>query len=68
MSETQRERTGSMAYVIYTDLCNLCGKCVEECPLQAISREGDDVVIDPEICTECGYCADICPEGAIRGQ
>ena len=57
-----------MAYVIYSDKCNLCGDCVEECPLQAILREGDDVVIDPEICTECGYCSDICPEGAIRGQ
>ena len=57
-----------MAYVIYSDKCNLCGNCVEECPLQAITREGDDIVIDPEICTECGYCADICPEGAIRGQ
>jgi len=39
-----------MAYIIYSDKCNLCGNCVEECPLQAITREGDDVVIDPEIC------------------
>jgi NAD-dependent dihydropyrimidine dehydrogenase PreA subunit len=57
-----------MAYVIYTDRCSLCGSCEEECPLQAIIREGDAYVIDPEICTECGYCADICPEQAIRGQ
>ena len=57
-----------MAYVVYADLCSLCGNCVEECPLQAITGDGDEVVIDPEICTECGYCADLCPEGAIRGQ
>jgi ferredoxin len=57
-----------MAYVIYTDLCNLCGTCFEECPLRAIVREGEGYTIDPEICTECGYCADICPEQAIRGQ
>ena len=57
-----------MAYVIYTDICSLCGACVEECPLQAIVREGEEYVIDPEICTECGYCSDICPEGAIRGE
>ncbi len=57
-----------MAYVIYTDRCNLCGACVEACPLQAIAKEDDEFVIDPEICTECGYCADICPEDAIRGQ
>ena len=61
-------KDGQMAYVIYTDICNLCGTCVEECPLQAIARDGDVYVIDPEICTECGYCADICPEQAIRGQ
>ncbi len=57
-----------MAYVIYDNLCDLCGLCVEECPLQAIVRQGDGCVIDPEICTECGYCADICPQQAIRGE
>jgi Fe-S-cluster-containing hydrogenase component 2 len=42
--------------------------CLNECPLQAISQESEDYVIDPEVCTECGSCADICPEGAISGM
>lgn len=57
-----------MAYVIYMERCSVCGICVEECPLQAIRKEGDDYIIDPELCTECGYCSDICPEDAISGM
>ncbi len=55
-----------MAFII-TDECNLCDKCVEPCPNEAIT-EGDDIyIIDPEKCTECvGFygvpqCADVCP-------
>lgn len=55
-----------MAYII-TDECNLCDKCVDPCPNEAIS-EGDDIyIIDPSKCTECvGHfdtpqCADVCP-------
>jgi len=57
-----------VAYVIYPHKCSRCGLCLEECPVQAIKKEGDDYAIDPEICTECGYCADICPEDAISGR
>lgn len=55
-----------VAYTI-TDECNLCDKCVDPCPNDAIT-EGDDIyIIDPNKCTECvGHfdtpqCADVCP-------
>ncbi len=54
--------------MIYIDLCSLCGLCEQECPVQAIQKDGDIFVIDPGICTDCGYCSDICPEEAIFGQ
>ena len=57
-----------MAYVISIDRCNGCAICKEECPVKAISKDGNIYVIDPEVCTDCGYCADICPEDAIFGQ
>ncbi len=58
-----------MAFIIVDD-CNLCDKCVDPCPNDAIT-EGDDIyIIDPEKCTECvGFfdvpqCADVCPVDA----
>jgi ferredoxin len=59
-----------MAYTI-TDECNLCDKCVDPCPNDAIT-EGDDIyIIDPNKCTECvGHfdtpqCVEVCPVECI---
>jgi len=57
--------------------CDLCGKCVEVCPV-----EGEDgrkaigvpssginpsiMAIDFDICTRCGKCAEVCPKDAIH--
>jgi len=54
-----------MAYTI-TDDCTNCGACDEECPVDAISEEGDKRVIDPDLCTDCGACVDACPVDAIK--
>jgi NAD-dependent dihydropyrimidine dehydrogenase PreA subunit len=60
-----------MAYRILTNGCAAypgCGKCAEECPMDAISVDAADMYsIDPDMCTDCGACADICPAGAITG-
>lgn len=59
-----------MAYKI-TEECIVCGACLEECPVEAIS-EGDDIyLIDAAKCVECeGYfdepqCVASCPSEAI---
>lgn len=41
--------------------------CIEACPKDAISREGDDgpVIIDPELCIGCELCMKACPFDAI---
>lgn len=52
-----------MAYRI-TETCVACGKCIPECPVNAIS-EGKPYKIDPQKCIDCGACADICPIDAI---
>ncbi len=57
-----------MAYIINADKCSGCGLCPDECPVQAIQKDGETFVIDPGACTDCGYCSDICPEDAIFGE
>ena len=41
-----------------------CGRCVEVCPVNVITRK-DKVVIDSDECLECGACAAVCPHQAI---
>lgn len=47
------------------DLCTGCGTCVEQCPVSALSMNGDAPEADPEICIRCFSCQEICPEKAI---
>ncbi|HPE21356.1 MAG TPA: 4Fe-4S binding protein [Candidatus Mcinerneyibacteriales bacterium] len=56
-----------MAYKISGEgllACVACGRCLPECPVEAIS-EGDIYVIDPEKCIDCGACAAVCHAMAI---
>jgi ferredoxin len=53
-----------MAHVISDD-CTMCGTCMDECPVGAISEGDPKYLIDPDACTDCGACAEVCPVGAI---
>jgi len=46
--------------------CNSCGKCVEVCPVKAITMVNGKAVIDVGKCNKCGKCAIICPNDAIN--
>ena len=41
-----------MAYVIL-DTCEMCGDCVDECPVEAITEGDPKYVIDPDACVDC---------------
>ena len=56
---------GLMKYIIDPSLCTGCGKCIDACPVEAITKDGDKCVIDPEKCVDCGACVGQCPLEAI---
>jgi formate hydrogenlyase subunit 6/NADH:ubiquinone oxidoreductase subunit I len=59
---------------ILPSLCSGCGKCIEICPVAALSLSVEDAarpgkrraVIDEAVCLGCGICVRNCSGGAIR--
>jgi len=49
-------------------LCNLCGRCVEACPADAIHIDKGKVKIQRERCQKCGHreCIAVCYPGALK--
>lgn len=45
------------------EACIGCGKCVDRCPVQAITMEDGLPVVGP-MCFRCGQCGTVCPQGA----
>jgi len=52
------------AIVIDREKCIGCRACVDVCPFDALSMEGDIAVVN-EKCTLCRACLDVCPVDAI---
>lgn len=43
-----------------------CTRCLDICPVSAITPAGDHVEIDAYVCGGCGACNSVCPTGAAR--
>ncbi|MCB8817499.1 DUF362 domain-containing protein [Desulfosporosinus shakirovi] len=54
-----------MAAFILEKLCRGCKRCVNACPVQAITIFSHLPVVDPAICIECEACMESCMHGAI---
>ena len=42
-----------------------CRKCLDVCPVRAITSSKGDIVVDQYRCQGCGLCALVCPAGAV---
>jgi ferredoxin-type protein NapH len=51
---------------IDTGTCSKCYKCVEVCPLFALTAEGIKEGKVSVFCSKCGKCVDACPKNAIH--
>ncbi|MCK5529514.1 MAG: DUF362 domain-containing protein [Kiritimatiellae bacterium] len=54
----------------FGDKCVFCGKCINACPVDALTiNKGEKPFLpDPEKCIGCCCCHEICPEHAIEMQ
>ena len=46
--------------------CTGCGTCVDICPVNALTMDGEFPVIDEDWCVGCGVCALQCPAEAAK--
>ena len=63
--------------VVEASMCNGCGKCVNACPVEAMTLVSANDAhnpkrkkskLDEEICLGCGICVRVCPDGAVKLQ
>lgn len=48
-------------------ICSHCGRCVDECPVQALSlicrKDGrKEIQFEESVCINCDHCLEVCPE------
>ena len=51
--------------VIDQDKCIGCELCVQVCPSQTISMQGDKAIVTGDQSLNCGHCAAVCPVDAV---
>lgn len=54
-----------MPHLVNSDACIGCEACVDECPTDAISMNGEAAIVDAEVCIDCCACEAVCPEDCI---
>jgi len=53
-------------FKIQKDLCQACGVCVNQCPVDALNLKDDEIFVDQDLCISCRECEALCPVNAIK--
>jgi len=61
-------RLEGLKIIIDEEKCMLCGTCVDECFMGALSIGEEKIILDENSCKGCGRCVTVCPEGAVRAE
>jgi benzoyl-CoA 2,3-epoxidase subunit A len=59
------EQTILKQHLIDPDICIRCNTCEEACPIDAVTHNNDNYVVDASKCNFCMDCISPCPTGAI---
>ena len=54
-----------MPAFILEKICLGCSRCINACPVQAITMVAHLPVVDPTRCMECEACMEVCMHGSI---
>ncbi len=46
--------------------CTGCGRCMDQCPVQAIGYRRKKALINTVACIGCAKCITVCPQGAVK--
>jgi ferredoxin len=46
--------------------CIACGDCVERCPMEALTMDGDSLLFHENKCIGCGLCSSACTTGSLK--
>ncbi len=52
-------------HLIDPEICIRCYTCEMSCPIEAITHDDNNVVVDAGICDHCMACIPVCPTGSI---
>ncbi|SDD49719.1 benzoyl-CoA 2,3-epoxidase subunit BoxA [Paraburkholderia lycopersici] len=52
-------------HLIDPEICIRCNTCEETCPIDAITHDGANYVVNADVCNRCMACVPPCPTGAI---
>ena len=64
---TPQTQKGAFEIIHIEIHCQKCGRCVESCPVDAITlSEEEGVTIDRKRCTNCRECVEACPNQALE--
>jgi ferredoxin len=65
-AESGSEILSKISKVGESEVFTICGICIDECPVDAISMKVNEAEIDMAECIRCGVCHDVCPQGSVR--